>query len=417
MGVDSARPPRVSVVIPTYNRCELLRVQLEHLTGQELPVDEFEVIVADDGSSDGTRAMVESFTGRLRLKYHHQEDLGNRVGTARNAGAALAAAPVLVFLDTGPLFGRDFLRQHLALHADESRRRAVIGYAHGYNPEKDLSWVRDEVARLGPEATVARYADDPDFRDLRLEQLADVDYDLSRRLEPWQVFFSLNISLRTDDFRAVGGFDEAFNGYWGAEDLELGFKLFRRGLEFCLGFDAWVVDVPHARDMSELLKELVRQFSVLLDLHREPLFEIGVALMAEQHMWEWDAENTRLVRWRREVGDRGVAAEIADAIRDLPAGAKVAVIGSGGDIPQDAPPMVVMDFDRGLAVRAANAGRHIGHHVLGLRTPLLDQSVDTVVITSRLAGLWERWGGDLLAEARRVGRDVRVFAAASERVA
>ncbi|MGW3959578.1 glycosyltransferase [Amycolatopsis sp. NPDC005003] len=417
MGVESTHRPRVSVVIPTYNRSELLRVQLEHLTRQQLPADEFEVIVADDGSSDDTRAVVASFAGRLRLLYHHQEDLGNRVGTARNAGAALATAPLLVFLDTGPLFGRDFLVQHLALHADASRRRAVVGYAHGYNPEKDLSWVRDEVARLGPEATVARYADDPDFRDIRLEQLADVDYDLSRRLEPWQVFFSLNVSMPAEDFRAVGGFDEAFNGYWGAEDLELGFKLFRRGLEIHLGFDAWVVDVPHPRDMSVLMPQLVRQFRVLLDLHREPLFEIGVALMARQHMWKWDAENSRLDAWRREAAGRGVAAEIATAIRDLPAGTKIAVIGSGGEIPEDAPPMVVMDFDRGLVARAAGAGRHFGHHALGLRTPLLEQSVDTVVITSRLDGLWERWGDDLLGEARRIGREVRVFAGAGERAA
>jgi glycosyltransferase involved in cell wall biosynthesis len=409
MGVDAARTPRVSVVIPTYDRCEMLRNQLEHLTRQRLPVEEFEVIVADDGSSDGTRAMVESFADRLRLKYHYQEDLGNRVSTARNAGAALASAPVLVFLDTGPMFGRDFLATHLALHADESRRRAVVGYSYAYNPEKDLSWVRDEIARLGPEETVAKYADDPEFRDVRFEQLADIDFDLSRRLAPWQVFFSLNISVRADDFRAVGGFDEAFNGYWGGEDLELGFKLFRRGCEFHLSFDAWVVDVPHQRNMFELMIQLERQFRVLLDLHREPLFELGDALMTRQHMWKWNDAYAELLDWQREVADRGVAAEIADAVRDLPDGAKIAVFGAGGDIPPEAPRMFLMDFDPALAARAADGGRHIGLHVLGLRTPLLDRSVDTVVITSRLAGLWDRWGDYLLAEARRVGRDVRVW--------
>lgn len=408
MGVDAALTPRVSVVIPTYNRCELLRDQLELLTRQRLPVEEFEVVVSDDGSSDETKAVVESFADRLRLKYHYQEDLGNRVSTARNAGARLASAPLLVFLDAGPLFGRDFLIRHLELHADKSRRRAVVGYGYGYNPEKDLSWVIDELVRLGPEETVARYADDPEFHDVRFEQLEDIEFDLSRHLAPWQVFFSLNISVPAEDFHAVGGFEETFNGYWGGEDLELGFKLFRRGLEFHLSFDAWVVDVPHERDMFVLMAQLERQFRVMLDLHREPLFEVGVALMTRQDMWEWNGAYAELLDWQREVGDRGVADEIAEAIRDRPAGTKIAVFGSGGDIPADAPQMLVLDFDAGLASRAADGG-HVAIHAIGLSTPVLDQSVDLVVITSRLAGIWDRWSAYLLTEARRIGRDVRVF--------
>ncbi len=409
MEIDAERRPRVSVVIPTYNRGGLLADQLEHLTRQHLPVDEFEVIVADDGSSDGTRAVVDSFTGRLHLKYHFQEDRGNRVATARNAGADLAEAPILVFLDTGPLFGTDFLEQHLALHADGSRHRAVVGYAHGYNPEKDLSWVRTEVARRGPAETVARYRDDPAFRDIRYDLFEQIDFDLSRRRAPWQLFFTLNVSVRADDFRATGGFDEAFNCWWGAEDLELGFKLFRGGVEFVLSFDAWVVDVPHERDLFDLREQLARQFGVMLDLHREPVFEIGVALTVRHLLWSWEADYGDLLEWQRKVADRGVAAEIADAIRDLPPGTKIAVIGAGGEVPPDAPPLTVLDFDPALVRRATESGVHTGHHALGLRTPLADGSVDTVVITSRLDGLWDRWRDDLLVEAGRIGSDVRVF--------
>ncbi len=46
-------------------------------------------------------------------------------------------------------------------------------------------------------------------------------------------------------------------------------------------------------------------------------------------------------------------------------------------------------------------------HAIGLHTPLEDHSVDVVVLTSRLAGLWERWCLPILAEARRIGREVR----------
>jgi hypothetical protein len=70
---------------------------------------------------------------------------------------------------------------------------------------------------------------------------------------------------------------------------------------------------------------------------------------------------------------------------------------------------VLFDFDRAVLDRALADGRHQGHHAIGLRTPLADGSVDRVLITSRLAGLWGRWGDDVLAEALRIGRHAPVF--------
>src|SRR4029079_8351636 len=70
--------PRLSVVIPTYNRSGQLRRTLTTLTQQSIPPDEFEVIVAYDGSSDDTAAVVKEFADRLRVAYTYQEDLGFR---------------------------------------------------------------------------------------------------------------------------------------------------------------------------------------------------------------------------------------------------------------------------------------------------------------------------------------------------
>jgi len=399
--------PLISVVIPTYNRSPMLRDALEHLTRQRLPVDQFEVIVADDGSSDDTRQVAESFAGRLRLKYTFQKDLGYRVSAARNAGARLATAPVLVFLDTGPLFGPDLLTAHLAAHDGGPDHRAVVGYAYGYNPELDMSWLAPEVHRLGPEATVEKYAADPRFRDVRHGLLKEIDFDLSRRLAPWQLFFTLNCSVRAEDFHAVGGFDEGFTG-WGAEDLEFAYKLFRRGVRFHFSADAWVVDVPHPRDLYDLREQLAQQVAYFLTLHREPLIEIGYALTVRHLLWSWEADYAALLAWEAEVADRGVAAELTEAIRDLPAGTRIAVIGAGGDVPRDLPVMTLIEFDRAHVRRLRAEGRHTVLHALGLRTSLPDRSVDVVVITSRLAGLWDRWAGDLRAEALRIGREVRL---------
>jgi glycosyltransferase involved in cell wall biosynthesis len=63
-----------TVIVPTYNRSELMRRTLDSLVAQDLLGDRFEVIVVDDGSSDGTAAMVEGYHDRLRLSYFFQDD-------------------------------------------------------------------------------------------------------------------------------------------------------------------------------------------------------------------------------------------------------------------------------------------------------------------------------------------------------
>ena len=72
--------PRCSVVIPTYNRVELLRRTLDSLVTQRLPSSEFEVLVVDDGSTDSTALLVDNYRDRLAVRYFFQPDEGWRAG-------------------------------------------------------------------------------------------------------------------------------------------------------------------------------------------------------------------------------------------------------------------------------------------------------------------------------------------------
>ncbi|GIF06887.1 hypothetical protein [Actinoplanes siamensis] len=63
---------------------------------------------------------------------------------------------------------------------------------------------------------------------------------------------------------------------------------------------------------------------------------------------------------------------------------------------------------RGL-IRTTRDGAPQGFHSIGVRTPLPDQSVDVVLNTAGLRGLWHRWNLDVLAEARRIGREARAL--------
>ncbi|MEU8261630.1 glycosyltransferase [Micromonospora sp. NPDC048999] len=388
--------PVVSVIIPTYNGSALLRRTLHHLSLQRLPTDRFEVIVADDGSSDDTRAVVDEAAARLRIRYHFQPDEGFRAGAARNAGALLADAPLLVFLDTGAMVGPDFLTAHLSEHVPGGRS-AVMGYAHGYNLQTRVAGLAEALARADPEDVVREFGAVPEFADVRHEQFADCDFDAGRLAAPWVLFWTLNCSLPAEDFWRAGGFDEGFRG-WGLEDQELGHRLFHGGMAFRVSRRAWVVESPHERDLGTIFAECRANLVRLMAKHPEPAVEILWHLMeAQENPLGLEAHYSFLRGWTEQARELAVTAEIEQALAEVPPDARVAIFGCGAKVPPRAATTVLIDFD--ATVRPQ-------HHAIGLRTPLADHAVDAVLLTSRLSGLWARWGRDLTAEARRVGGTV-----------
>jgi glycosyltransferase involved in cell wall biosynthesis len=407
----ASRPgPKISVIIPTYNDCGMLGETLRTLARQRMDPGDYEVIVADDGSADATRAVTESFSDQLAVKYCFQEDLGFRAGAARNAGARLAAAPILAFADTGIRLGPDFLRQHLDAHTGSGQPLVVLGYTHGYNPTaSSVPDLGPALDRLHPEEVVALYDGHPAMQDLRHDMYWSCDLDLSRLAVPWGLFFSCNCSMRADDYWGAGGFDESFVG-WGGEDLEFGYRLFRLGLRYRAVPGAWGVETPAERDMATRFREFKLNMLRFVVKHPEPCIEIGWGIVELNDLLQftsnWETDYQALIAWSDAVKRHDVSAEIEDLMRGVPAGDSVAVIGAGGDIPATRPVTAVMDFDENLLARARNNGPHLAYHSIGLRTPLPDKSVDSVIITSRLSGLRDRWNDVLLAEARRIGYTV-----------
>lgn len=96
MSIDPTSLPFISVIIPTYNRHDSLLCTLQTLDRQTYPPERFEVIVVDDGGSDGT-AEVTRQSYSFQLCYVHQANQGAAV--ARNRGAAEAHGDLLIFLD------------------------------------------------------------------------------------------------------------------------------------------------------------------------------------------------------------------------------------------------------------------------------------------------------------------------------
>ena len=102
----------VSLVICTYNRADILQECLLAARQQSMAASEYEIIVVDNASSDGTRSVVERVAAEQNgatIHYLFCGELG--ISRARNAGARLARAPIVTYIDDDAIPNRDLLEQ------------------------------------------------------------------------------------------------------------------------------------------------------------------------------------------------------------------------------------------------------------------------------------------------------------------
>jgi glycosyltransferase involved in cell wall biosynthesis len=211
---------RISVVIPTYNRRDMLLKCLRALDRQTILPQEFEVIVVDDGSTDGTGEMLQAASFRFALHYHRQENQGP--GVARNEGVQRAAGELVLFIGDDIIADERLLEAHLRAHA--ARREpgaAVLGHID-WPPEMRPSAVMDFVC--GESSLQFAYAHIP--------RLPRLDY---------RFFYTSNISIRREFMQAAAAdnirFDPDFV-FAAFEDSELAYRLEKRGLDLRYYADA-----------------------------------------------------------------------------------------------------------------------------------------------------------------------------------
>jgi glycosyltransferase involved in cell wall biosynthesis len=145
MAVRQDKSPRISVILPTFNRSELLRQCLAGFALQSLGAGEFEVVVMDDGSLPPVRHVVEDFADRLEITYLYQPNAG--IAAARNAAILQARAPFLALHDDDDEPAPDYLEQCLEFHkaypdeADILLARVVPHQSLRHTPL--LDWIFD----------------------------------------------------------------------------------------------------------------------------------------------------------------------------------------------------------------------------------------------------------------------------------
>jgi len=196
--------PSLGVIVPTYNRREFLRNLLRALSQQTYPSDHLEIIVVDDGSTDGTEAIAsERFP--FPLRYYRQENQGD--AEARNLGARHSQADLLVFIDDDMLLDPGYLAGLFHTHAGR-RHRIVAGV---WKP-----WL--------PKST-------PLVEALRASEMADPSA-ATTEVSFTQVH-SNNMALRREEFFEIGMMQSlAFSGSSIWCDLDFNYRAFQKGFEF-----------------------------------------------------------------------------------------------------------------------------------------------------------------------------------------
>jgi GT2 family glycosyltransferase len=199
---------RASVVIPTYNRLRDLDMVVRAVGRQIAEIEgDCEIVVVDDGSTDGTGEWLDLHASELSLEVVHQVNSGP--ARARNRGVAAARGELLLFLgdDTEPQDG--WLLEHLEVHrlASATGPTAVVGYT-SFPVELDspfLRWINEYGAQFG-----YSIIDDP-------------------TAVPFNFFYTSNVSLPLDFFNRLGGFREDFPAAaW--EDIEFAYRAAAAGL-------------------------------------------------------------------------------------------------------------------------------------------------------------------------------------------
>jgi glycosyltransferase involved in cell wall biosynthesis len=137
-----------SVIVCTYNRAQFLRDTIRQLLEQDYRADLFEIIVVDNGSTDQTRQVVQSFFSPRGIPLRYIKETRRGVTFARNRGAKEAHYPYLAYLDDDCSVGSDWLSQLLSGFAIDERVSIVGGLVEPeYDGQQVPNWLGPKSER------------------------------------------------------------------------------------------------------------------------------------------------------------------------------------------------------------------------------------------------------------------------------
>lgn len=225
---SESRVPDFSVIIPTFDNAKQLNQVIRSLANQTIDPTRFEVIVVDDGSTDGTesslRELLKSNPVPFHFRYYYWERftdkmLSFRAGLIRNVGVSFSRGKFLCFLDSDILVSPDYL-------ADLEMK-----FASNDVIQARREMLKEEASQSGKIYSNFQaadfYKDEPYWEDFKANE------SWSQLWHYWKYTCTYSLSLRKSLFEKVGWFATDFFCY-GFEDVDLGYRLHLAGARFHL---------------------------------------------------------------------------------------------------------------------------------------------------------------------------------------
>ena len=231
----------ISILLATYNWPQALKLCLESLATQT--DRHFEIIIADDGSTDSTKAVIDSLkeSHPIAIKHLWQEDQGFRKTKILNQAIAAAHGDYLIFLDGDCIVQPDFVAQH--------RKLAKNGYLvtgsrillNDALTQELLTWPNWSFTRFTENLIGKRLAGGINkYLSLKIKLGNGSWRDYKKFV--WRRIKGCNMACWKSDAEAINGFDETMTG-WGHEDADFIFRLQHHGIHRKSG--SWATEVLH----------------------------------------------------------------------------------------------------------------------------------------------------------------------------
>jgi glycosyltransferase involved in cell wall biosynthesis len=261
---------RATLQFCTYNRARLLERVLDACFEQTAGDDAYEVVVVDDGSTDGTSEVLRRMATRAHCAFEVIEQPNGGLANARNAGIARARGERIIFIDDDVLVLPNFVAEHLRA-AETHPGNVVRGGAIAVESFDDLP---------PPVWSLKHYSGN--------------------------FFWTTNVSVPLATLRAIGGFDETF-GEYGWEDIDVGLRLRQRGVRATFNPRALAYHYkPRSRaaDVEPMIRQSraqARTAVLLAELHPHWRSYLATGINPVQRAWHRATTSPDRVRRRREL--------------------------------------------------------------------------------------------------------------------
>ncbi len=214
--------PKVSMIVSTYNRPDVLDLCLQSIAKQTILPDE--VVIGDDGSKEETRLLIESFQKDFPVPLIHvwQEDEGFRLAMSRNRAVAASAYEYIIEIDGDLILHPKYVEDHLYF----ARKGFFLKGGRSNLSEK----LTDYLCRTRRLKRIGFFTSGVGRRVNTLHLLCLSKY-LSTRYKKNRVLgLGCNMSFWKEDYIRINGYDEFFEG-WGGEDYDFASRMQNSGVE------------------------------------------------------------------------------------------------------------------------------------------------------------------------------------------